>query len=196
MNMHNIDSQLQRSFIQHLPESRQYLRASWDRNALHDLSLTPRTGFKGRAVLSALASAGWELPAGPNLAVRNAQGQCLLRLGHSEHWILANPLRPGEGLAAPVLPLPGCAPVYCQDGRAWFVLSGESRAQVMAKLCAVDLREAAFPLHAIVQSSVARQNAVILHHAIDNQAVFSLLCDSAAAEYLWLALVDALAEFT
>jgi sarcosine oxidase subunit gamma len=147
--------------------------------------------MKGVGTVAALQQLGWTVPDRPDEAVLNRDGQCLLRLGLTEHWILANPDNPELTLAAPALPISGCVPVYCQDGRAWFALSGECRAEVMAKLCGVDLRPAAFPVGAVVQSVVARQNAVILHQQIGDQTLFSILCDSAAAEYLWLVLEDA-----
>ena len=35
----------------------------------------------------------------------------------------------------------------------------------------------------------------MIHHEVNGIACFSILCDSAAAEYLWDCLLDAMSEF-
>ena len=65
----------------------------------------------------------------------------------------------------------------------------------MAKLCGVDLREAAFPLGHVAQTQMARINAVIAHHTLSGQAVFSLFVDASLAQYAIEALEDAISEF-
>jgi sarcosine oxidase subunit gamma len=61
----------------------------------------------------------------------------------------------------------------------------------MAKLCGMDLRPKRFPAGSIAQTSVARLNAIVIAQA----GGFYLLADSAAAEYFWACLTDAMAEF-
>ena len=65
----------------------------------------------------------------------------------------------------------------------------------MAKVCGVDLREDTFPRGSIAQTSAARINVIVIHHEVNGIPCFSILCDSAAAEYLWECLLDAMQEF-
>ena len=93
------------------------------------------------------------------------------------------------------LPESACYPLYCQDSHAWFTLTGAHLPETLAKVCGVDLREAAFPLGSIAQTSAARINVIVIHHEVYGIPCFSVLCDSAAAEYLWDSLLDAMNEF-
>lgn len=120
------------------------------------------------------------------------------RLGKTECWVLADPLadKPAQGmLDIRVMNESGCYPLYCQDSHAWFALTGRHLPDLMAKLCGVDLRPDQFPPGAVVQSSVARVSAIIIHHELEGIPVFYLLSDSSSAEYLWKALQDAMQEY-
>ena len=75
------------------------------------------------------------------------------------------------------------------------MLTGKYIEQTMAKICGVDLRKSSFPPDAIVQTSVARVNAVIVRHEENNIPIFSILSDSSSAEYLWDSLLYAMREF-
>jgi len=164
-------------------------------NALVDLSLMPRFGLRGNNARRWLEDKGLPVPV-VNRAETRADGYWVARLGVTEFWVLAT-----TGLAGqkelPVLttPEPGCYPVHCGESRAWFALAGEARCAVMAKLCSVDLRPMAFAPGTIVQTSVARVNAVIIFHQLSGAPVFSILSDTASAEYLWDVLQDAALEF-
>ena len=74
-------------------------------------------------------------------------------------------------------------------------MTGKYCSDILAKICGVDLRSSEFPVGAVVQTSVARVNAIIVHHVISDEQVFSILSDSASATYLWNALLDAMAEY-
>ncbi len=163
------------------------------KGGLIDLSLMPRMGVRGPGALSWLAQQGLPQPAAANQAATDEQGRWVLRLGQTEHWLLANPWRTDVPL--PDISGERCYPVYCEDSRCWFALTGNHRAEVMAKVCAVNLRPEAFALGAVVQTSLARVNAVVVHHQINGQPLFSIFSDSASAEYLWSALLDAMDEF-
>jgi sarcosine oxidase subunit gamma len=65
----------------------------------------------------------------------------------------------------------------------------------MAKLCGVDLRDEAFSSGAIAQTVVAGSHAIVVHHQLAGEAVFSVLCDRAEAHYLWSVMRDAMQEF-
>jgi len=66
---------------------------------------------------------------------------------------------------------------------------------VLAKLCGVDLRPAAFPVGAVAQTSAARINVIIINLAEGELPCLQTLCDRASLSYFWDALLDAMAEF-
>jgi sarcosine oxidase subunit gamma len=160
-----------------------------------DLSLMPRFGLRGKNAQRWLEDRGLPVPA-VNWAEAHADGYWVARLGATEFWVLAT-TELAEQKDMPVLttPEPGCYPVHCGESRAWFALAGEARCGVMAKLCGVDLRPMAFAPGTIVQTSVARVNAVIIYHQLWGMPIFSILSDTASAEYLWDVLQDAALEF-
>jgi sarcosine oxidase subunit gamma len=76
------------------------------------------------------------------------------------------------------------------------VLYGAQKADAMAKVCGVDLRPEVFSEGMVAQTQVARVNAIVAHHHLDTDgSVFSLLCDSAAANYFQEVLLDAIREY-
>jgi len=164
---------------------------------LFDLSLMPRFGLRGEGAADWLRQNGYLSPEHINRAQPSADGACVARLGKTEYWVLKFCAQPQAPADVPhfTAAQSGCYPVYCAEGRAWFALAGRDRAELMAKLCAVDLRESAFPELAIAQTSVARVNVVIMHHCIGDTRLFSIFVDTAAAQYLWGVLLDAMAEF-
>ncbi|WP_051333470.1 hypothetical protein [Aliagarivorans marinus] len=86
-------------------------------------------------------------------------------------------------------------PLPCQDSDALFALAGGDAITCMAKVCGVDLRDAAFPSGSIAQTSVAKVNASVVKTVLDGQQFLYILCSQASAQYLWESLVDAMAEF-
>ncbi|MCH8552169.1 MAG: sarcosine oxidase subunit gamma [Natronospirillum sp.] len=169
-----------------------------ERCGLIDLTVLERTGFRGRQAAEHLESLDLPVPDAPNRAAVGTQGETVLRLSARELWVLSAAEDDGQHvrrMANQPLPTKDCYALYCQHSHAWLVLAGRYRAAVMAKLCGVDLRESAFPVGHIAQTSVARSNAIVVHHQWGRQPVFSLFCDSASADYLWEALLDAMAEF-
>ncbi len=164
---------------------------------LIDLTEAYRTGFRGVNAASFLAEQGVDVPAAPNQAVTLVDGRLVLRLSQREFWILAPSAEQDERIDAlneKTVPA-ACYSLFCRDSHAWFVLSGERRAECMAKLCGVDLRSRVFPLGSIAQTSVARLNTIIVHHLLDSVEGYSILCDSASAEYFEAAVRDAMDEF-
>src|SRR5437867_3689343 len=86
-------------------------------------------------------------------------------------------------------------PVPRRDSHAWFMVAGDAAARMFAKLCAVDLAPDQFADGRIAQTSVARLSAIVIRSELGGTLAFSLLADSASAEYLWDCLCDAMAEF-
>jgi sarcosine oxidase subunit gamma len=119
-----------------------------------------------------------------------------MSLSLREFWLLqpdseASLDRPAsEAVAAGVWPL------YCQHSHAWLQLAGEARAEVMAKLCGVDLSAAVFPQGSVAQTQVARVSVIVAaHQSHDRQPIFLIFVDQSLARYLWEAIEDAMGEF-
>jgi sarcosine oxidase subunit gamma len=89
-----------------------------------------------------------------------------------------------------------CFPAPRRDSHAWFVVHGEDAARMFAKLCGVDLSPDRFAEGDVAQTSVARLSAIVIRNDIAGSLAFSVLADSASAEYLWDCLLDAMAEFS
>lgn len=166
--------------------------------AIMDLSELNRFGLRGNASAQLLDSEGLVFPGTPNQATVAENGVTVARLGATECWVLDNPLKAAKGmstLATKIAAQSDCYSLYCQQSHAWFALTGRFLSQLMAKLCGVDLREGAFPEGSVAQTSVARVNAIVIHHSLRGVPVFYLLSDSSSAEYFWSALLDAMQEF-
>lgn len=165
---------------------------------LIDLSVYPRFGLRGPKAGDALIAAGLHPPLQPNTLTVSDNGVMVLRLGYTEYWVLALPDAAADldmDALQQQLSGSGIYPVYCHDSYAWLALAGDHLADIMAKLCAVDLRGDSFGPSDLVMTSLARVGGIICHHQMAGKTVFSIFSDSASAGYLWEALLDAMAEF-
>ena len=167
---------------------------------LCDLSALPRTGFKGWNMGPWLASHGAEMVEASNQVTPQADGTRIARLAPGEALLLgdyrgASSLIDKADAAWSMETADGCFHVPRADTNFWLALSGNNSPALLAKICAVDLRPEAAPVHCVVQTNVARLNAIIIRSAIAEVPVFDLLSDVASAVYLWHALLDAMHEF-
>jgi sarcosine oxidase subunit gamma len=169
------------------------------RLGLAELSLLPRTGFKGAKVIPALEAQGVELTV-PNQAVRQADGGLAAVLAMTEVLILA-PLSGDDGRIRvlergwSLNQADGCYLVPRQDSHFWFALTGGEASATLAKICGVDLRVGRFADLSIAQTSIARSSCIVIRADLGELPVFHLLGDSASAGYMWDCLLDAMAEF-
>lgn len=166
---------------------------------LVDLTEVPRVGFRGQQSAAYLQARGFTLPDAPNRAVTQADGSHVARLSQTEYFILGSLQDRGERIADEearweldhsanyLLPR--------EDSHAWLQLSGVCIAEVMAKLCGVDLRPAAFPPGAVAQTSAARINVIVINLGSKGQPAFQILFDRASLAYFKSAVLDAMAEF-
>ena len=169
------------------------------RSGLVDVSTIARTGFRGKNAEKHLTKLGYPIPEKPNKVKTCENGELILRLSMNEFWVIGSLKDQGfsiNELITKSTPSEGCYPLYCQNSHAWFIMSGIHLSEAMSKVCGVDLREVNFPEGSIAQTSIARVNAIIVHHTINGESVFSILSDSASAEYLWESLLDATSEFS
>jgi len=163
---------------------------------LRDLSLARREGVRGGGAREWLLSQGHALPAAPNQIVASGESGFVMSLSHREFWLLQPVSEASSGRPASEAVAPSLWPLYCQHSHAWLQLAGEPRAEVMAKLCGVDLSEAAFPLGSVAQTQAARVSVIVAAHQNENdQPVFSIFVDQSLARYVWEAMEDAMGEW-
>ncbi len=173
------------------------MASKFEHPVLIELSDSARAGFRGLAAEKHLQRLGINIPDTPNLATYGDE-LAVLRLSPKEFWLLQHPLAedsPLDKVQDAALPAQDVYRLFCRDSHAWFWLVGDRAADVMAKVCGVDLRAVVFPPGTIAQTSVARVNAIVVHQTLGNDTCFNLLCDSAAAEYFRRCMLDAMAEF-
>ena len=163
---------------------------------LIDLSLVCREGVRGAGAREWLLSQGHSLPDAPNQIVASGESGAVMSMSHREFWLLQPDSAASSGRPASEAVTIGVWPLYCQHSHGWLQLAGEPRAEVMTKLCGVDLSEAAFPLGSVAQTQAARVSVIAAAHQNENgQSVFSILVDQSLARYLWEAIEDAMGEW-
>ena len=172
---------------------------------LADLSVLPRTGFKGAGTLAWLAEQGLGLPKESNRATRQIGGGVVARLAPNEILILGclSGINGGlpESLEASwtALPLPPTAPrgypLPRRDSHGWFFVSGAHSPPLFAKLCGVDRGHGEGEERDREKTGSARVSGIIIRDDRGEQLAYHLLCDCALAAYLWDCLVDAMIEF-
>ena len=163
---------------------------------LNDLTLAHREGVRGDGAREWLSSQGYTLPDAPNQIVANGESGWVMSLSHREFWLLQPDSAASSGRPASEAVAAGVWPLYCQHSHAWLQLAGESRAEVMAKLCGVNLSEDVFPLGSVAQTQAARVSVIVAaHQDRGGQSVFSMFVDQSLARYLWEAVEDAMGEW-
>ncbi len=168
--------------------------------AIVDLTPLSRIGFKGRGTIDAMKKRGVTVEATPNRAYEQSDGGLCLVLAPGEIILLSN--LNGDGAAFDAMMSnwrledeERTYPLLRRDSHAWFVLSGAQTPNLLAKICAVDLRPNKFPNLSIAQTSVAKMSAIVVRADIQGQIAYHLLADSAAALYFLTCLLDAAHEF-
>ncbi|MGA8260161.1 MAG: hypothetical protein WB783_08120 [Arenicellales bacterium] len=167
---------------------------------LADLTALPRIGFKGREAPQWLEARGCRLPERPNRAVKRADGALIAALSRDEHLVLSDAGRRSSlcdelEKAWELDERRLCYPVPRRHSHAWFAVGGPRAPQMLAKLCGVDLRPEHFDKGSVAQTSIARLSGIIVRVGEDIEPAFYILADSASAEFLWEAMVDAMREF-
>jgi sarcosine oxidase subunit gamma len=171
------------------------------RLGLCDLSALARSGYKGWAAIEwAGAQEGVRMPQANNTALGQDDGSLIARLADTE-ILLAGPLdgsdATGEALAAAWAAArpEGAYPVPRAETCACFLITGAHAANMLAKLCGVDLRPKAFAVGAVAQTSVAGTNAIVVRDDLGQAPGYLCFFDVASALSLWRCVLDAMAEF-
>lgn len=174
------------------------------RMGIADLSVLPRTGFKGAGTVEWLESQGLTIGPDSNVAYRQAGGELAARLAPSEIFLIDSLAGSGQlvdrlngawnwGSEKP-RKLIGY-PVPRQDSHAWFMVTGRHAPDMFAKICGIDLRLHKFAVGRIAQTSIAKMSGIIIRADLGETPAYHLLADIASADYLWPAVQDAMKEF-
>lgn len=164
--------------------------------ALVDLSPLMRTGVKGPKAREYVAGRDWPVPGVNNTTARHTSGALVLRLGDNELLVLSDPRTDDAAVRELEAAIPGAGVWHAprRDSHCWFLLRGETAVDCLAKLCGVNLRDAAFPPGSIAQTSVARLNAIVCRDP-GGAPAFHLLADSGSTSWFRDVLLDAMEEF-
>jgi sarcosine oxidase subunit gamma len=175
------------------------------RMGLADLSVLPRTGFKGTGTVEWLTSQGLKIGADSNIAYRQSSGELAARLAPTEIFLVDDLAASGRlitqlnGAWAWTAERPRKLigyPMPRAESHAWFAVTGEKSAAMFAKICGVDLRPQHFAVGRIAQTSLAKMSGIIIRADLGHTPAYYILADSASAEYLWGCLMDAMEEFS
>ena len=172
--------------------------------AICDMSWLPRSGLKGNDAINWLKTMSLRFPEKTNLTVKTENGYLIIKLGNMEYLILADPnyksLQSINNLVdidsimlnsenGKVYHLPKL------DSHACFLVCGCCTPQLLAKLCAIDLRTKSFKNLDVVQTSIARVNAIVIRNDLENSLAYLVLIESSYSEYFWDCLIDGINEF-
>lgn len=163
--------------------------------SIQDKTHKRRSGVRGVGANRWLKQQNLVTPDTPNQIVLTDNKTWVMSLSSREYWVLephedANSFPMGRDFSED-----GVYPLFCQSSHSWFVIAGEAKAQMMAKLCGVDLRSENFELGAVAQTQLALVNCIIARHTMDKEDVFSVFIDQSFAEYTLEVLLDAREEF-
>lgn len=147
-----------------------------------DVSTLQRYGVKGPQAATWLASHGVTIPAQANTWVLSDHA-IVMRLGSSE--FLIEDQIDGEvsaKLEADNLRISGVYKVPRAD--AAYSLAGSDVQNLLAELCALDLRESALAENAVVMTQIAGISATLLRHSVNNETVYKIWCDGTYEVYM------------
>ena len=165
--------------------------AAW----LCDHTHLARVGFKGRGAAAWLAAQGVALPDTPNRWLCDTSGATIARLG-TEDFLIVDEAEKTSGLPQHLAArwhatsTAGSFLVPRQHGLAAIALGGANAPQLLAHLCAVDLRPQAFASDAIAQTQLALSSVVVMRSTSTAAVSYRLFVDTSLALYLWDVLND------
>jgi sarcosine oxidase subunit gamma len=168
--------------------------------AIFDLTGVSRLGFKGVDTSSWLSNQNISLPERPNEACISREGLTVARLSDHEYLMLdpvasensklrklRNNLSMNIGIRSYLLER--------ADSHGCFALTGSLAAQVLSKVCAVDMRPHKFDQFNVAQTFLARVNSIVIRLDQGDTLCFFILADLSTNEFLWEGLLDAMQEF-
>ncbi len=130
-------------------------------------------------------------------AARDEHGTLVVGSGPGE-WLLLAPPGAGATVARRVEEVPDEELLSVFDvthGRALMRITGAKTADLLAKVCGIDLSEGVTPDGAAFRSSVAKLVTDVVRDDLDGERSYLLHCERSAGQYLFDALIDAGDEF-
>jgi len=167
--------------------------------AITDACALRRWGLKGWNTMSWLRDHGCTVGEETNLSFRQDDGSLICSLAWGEALVLGT--LDGGGVTARLIDEyelvegVGTYPIPRPSTNFWYVVCGQHAPEMWSKLCAVDLRPKHFGNLEIAQTSVARQNSIIIRCDIGETLAYHVLSDWSAAAYMWRSILDAMDEF-
>ena len=92
-------------------------------------------------------------------------------------------------------PREGVYPLPRSQGSYWFRLSGAPAAEMMSKLCSVDLRPHKFSNLQIAKTSMVGTTVFIIRRDYDGMLAYHLIGDLSYTSYLWPVFSEAMREW-
>ncbi|MEI2385174.1 sarcosine oxidase subunit gamma family protein [Breoghania sp. JC706] len=167
--------------------------------SLREMPVPGQINLRGKASDPAFAGAaakvlGCGLPVAAN-TVATGGDISVLWLGPDEWLVLSAPGAEGGLSVSLIEALAGqhCAVTDVTGNRALFRLSGAPARDVLAKGCSLDLHPSKFAPGQCAQTLLARSGIILSQ--IDDAPSFDILPRRSFAEYTWLWLEDAMAEW-
>ncbi|MGH3088424.1 MAG: sarcosine oxidase subunit gamma [Rubrobacteraceae bacterium] len=130
-------------------------------------------------------------------AVRDENGILVIGFGPGE-WMLIGPPGTAAEISARVEAMEGGDPASVVDlthGRAMIQLTGERSAELLAKVCAINLSDEAIPDGGAFRSSVAKLASGVARDDRDGERSYLIHCERSYGQYLFDSLLDAGEEF-
>ena len=167
---------------------------------LCDLSAMPRIGVTGAGAWKELAAAGYALPDQANRATRQPDGDVLARLSEEEYLLLGTRILESDSA-------PAGFPAWSDrqerrmyvlprlDSHCCLAVTGAQGADLLSKLCPLDMRPRVFADGEVAQTALADVAGIVLRHDLRHCPVWLVLVSSAAAQFVFESVVDAMAEF-
>jgi heterotetrameric sarcosine oxidase gamma subunit len=195
-----VASAVARSPIQ--PTEPVVVRDGWEVSARRSDAGLTLTDVTATAKLQVKADANGAFAAGAlpyGRAVRTGAGRLEVGTGPGE-WHHLLPLAQGADLLAELTPRAAAAGelvtvLDVTHGRAAMRLTGDHAADLLAKVCAVNLSERATPDLAAFRSSVAKTVTDVVRDDVQGRRSYLLVCDRSVGQYLFDCLLDAGREF-
>lgn len=138
-------------------------------------------------------------------AVRDDSGALVVGRGPEEWLLLGGPTGVGRPGLKPSLEGAFVTVIDVSHGHSWVRLSGDRAADLLAKVCAIDLGDGITPNGAAFRSSVAKVVTDVVRDDVGSADLggmaggatrsYLLGCDASLGQYLRDALLDAGAEF-
>lgn len=164
--------------------------------ALTITDLTPLTKVAVRAPVDGAMQRELGVPFG---RARASDGELVIGSGPGE-WLVLAPVGTAAQVRSRLSAMAAdsgefVSVVDLTHGRALVRLRGAASADLLAKVCAVDLSDAVTPDGAAFRSSVARLVTDVVRDDVDGTRSYLLHCERSSGQYLHDALLDAGAEF-